>query len=169
MDSADWKKPNQLIKGAFLAAAAFTLQSASLYFPVIGASLSSLSTLPIALAGYLNINTGILAYIVTGLLLGLWSVPRALFFYCGAGILGLCLGILIKRRVPFFYLVCLSGITMAFGLICVSSFLNWPLLPWLQQDKRFLLIPVMLVWSTIYAAIWVPVLKAVIRRLRGYI
>jgi hypothetical protein len=165
----DWKNPRQLIKGAFLAAVAFALQSASLYFPVLGASLSSLSTLPIALAGYLNINTGILAYIVTGLLLGLWSVPRALFFYCGAGLLGLSLGILMKRRVPFLYLVCLSGIIMALGLLCVSFFLKWPLLPWLQSDKRFLLIPIMLAWSTIYAAIWVPVLRGVLSRLKGYL
>lgn len=169
MYNQDWKSPQQLIKGALFAALAYAIQMAPFYVPVVGASLSSLSTLPIALAAFLNVYTGVLTYFVTGLLLCLWSLPRALFFCCGAGLLGLSLGIMLKKGVKYLPLILVSGALLTAGLIFVSVIIDLPLIPWLQQDKRVFLVPLMLVWSTIYAAIWVPILRALLARLKIYL
>lgn len=169
MYNLDWKSPQQLIKGALFAALAFAVQMAPFYIPVVGVSLSSLSTLPITLAAYSNVHTGVLTYFVTGLLLCLWSMPRALFFCCGAGLLGLSLGIMMTRGVKILPLILVSGALLTAGLVLVSAIIDLPLIPWLQQDRRVFLIPLMFVWSSIYAAIWVPVLQALLARLKTYL
>ncbi len=169
MNNREWKRPRNLTVGALLAALAVGFQASPLYLPFVGISFSSLSTLPIALAGYMEGMTGFLAYLVTGLMMITLSVPQALIFFLTSGLLGLCLGILMRRRVPFLVVVGLSALLLSLGILILGSLLGIPVLPWLTGAKRALLIPVTLFLTLLYSAVWVPVLAAVIVRIKVFL
>lgn len=164
----DWKKPRYLARGSLLAAIALALQAAPFYLSLAGVPFSSLSTLPIAMAAYLHGVTGLLTYLAAGALLSLWSVPRALLFCCGTGLLGLSLGIMMRRGFPLLRLAILSGIALATGILGAAAILEVPLLPWLKEGQRQLLVPLMLIWCVFYAAVWIPVLNMVLMRLQWF-
>ncbi|MBZ4653046.1 MAG: hypothetical protein JG781_384 [Peptococcaceae bacterium] len=169
MNNREWKRPRNLTIGALLAALAVGFQASPLYLPFVGISFSSLSTLPIALAGYMEAMTGLLAYLVAGLIMITLSVPQALIFFLSSGLLGLCLGILMKSKAPFLVVVGVSAFLLSLGILILGSLLGIPVLPWLTGVRRALLIPVTLCLTLLYSAIWVPVLAAVIVRVKTYL
>ncbi|QNB46434.1 hypothetical protein BR63_08985 [Thermanaerosceptrum fracticalcis] len=169
MNNKEWKNPRNLTIGALLASVAVGFQASPLYLPFIGISFSSLSTLPIALAGYIHGITGFLAYLVAGFIMLTLSVPQALIFFLSSGLLGLSLGILMKRQAPFPAVVGIAALLLSVGMFILGFLLGIPVLPWLTGVKRALLIPVTLCLTLLYSAIWAPVLAAVIVRVKTYL
>ena len=169
MNNREWQRPRNLTMGALLAALAVGFQASPLYLPFIGISFSSLSTLPIAMAGYMEPMTGLLAYLAAGLIMITLSVPQALIFFLSSGLLGLCLGILMKRQAPFFVVVGVSASLLSIGIFSLGFLLGIPVLPWLTGMQRVYLMPVALCFTFLYSAVWVPVLAAVIARMKTFL
>ena len=166
MTHQDWRKPRYLTLGAVLAAMTVTIQISPLYLPLIGVSLSALSTLPVALSAYLHGVTGSLTFLVSGVILCFWSVPQALVFWLSSGLLGLCLGFLMKREYSLPVVVGISALALTLGVLFAGKLLGVPALPWLSGGKRAFLVPLLLASSLLYTFIWVPVLSVLLARLR---
>lgn len=90
-------------------------QAAPVFIPVIGMALSPLSTLPIALAGIINICLGVSVYIASAILLIFISIEEALILIFTTGILGLIIGILIYRKRMLISVLC-SGFVLSTGI-----------------------------------------------------
>lgn len=80
-----------LVVGALLGAIAVILQSAGI-FTGIGYLFSTMTTLPLALAGLLSLRIGVMTYSLTGLLLAILQPSELLIFLFTTGLLGLSLG-----------------------------------------------------------------------------
>jgi|GEM_PF-2301224 len=169
MSVHNWNRPRNITIGALLAAISVAIQASPLYLPLVGISLSALSTLPVAVAGYLNGATGVFTFLISGAILCFWSVPQALVFLFSSGLLGLCLGILIKKRYHFLFVAGICALVLTGGFLVVGKLLGIPILPWLTGTKRLMLAPVLLFCSFIYSAIWVPVLNAFLSRLEQHL
>ena len=165
MGTQDWKRPRNITAGALLAAFAATIQVSPLYLPLIGVSLSALATLPIAVASYLHPVTGALSFLIGGALVCCWSLPQAMIFLCGSGLLGLSLGIMLRNKFHYLIVAVTGAVLLTCGFLTVGALFGIPVLPWLVGAKRFLLAPVLFVCALVYSAIWVPVLKALLDRL----
>lgn len=165
MEREDFKNPQNICRGAVLASLAVVLQVAPLLIPIIGVSISALSTLPVVLAVYSNVIIGILVYIVAGVLISFWSVPQSLMFIFTSGILGLSLGICMKKRLPFMVVVITSALLMSIGLLVVGGILKIPILPWLAGTKRVFLVPAILLSTTVYSTIWMLLIRALLSRM----
>ncbi len=168
MPDDDWRKSQNITLGALLAAIAVVLQIMPLYLPVIGTSLSALSTLPVALASYRQRVVGLLTYISSGIIILCWNVPQAIIFLCSSGFLGLCLGILLKENYSFGRVLCSATLVMALGVLLAGEILGIPVLPWLSGVQQFLIIPAVFVCSLLYTTIWILVLKAALERFKNY-
>ena len=169
MNCEEWKSSRNIVIGALLAVIATIIQASTLYLPLLGISLSALSTLPVALSGYLNIVTGLLTYLVSAVLLLSWGFPSALIFICSSGFLGFCLGVLLKRGYPFYAVAVISSVCLTCGILIACNILGLPVLPWLPVDKRMFFFPVLMVGSFVYAAVWIGLLNFILLRLKQYI
>lgn len=168
MKGENWRSPRLMIQGALLSAITVIIQASPLYLPVVGISLSALSTLPVAVAAYLNGITGFLAYLISGILLIFWSVPQSLIFLASSGLLGLLLGLLMRRQASFPLLIAVPALALAGGILAVGELLGIPILPWFAGWKRLYLLPAVLACALVYTAVWIPVLAALLYRLRHY-
>lgn len=168
MDLQDWKRPRNITIGALLAAITVMIQISPLYLPLAGVSLSALATLPAALAGYLSAATGILTFLISATLVCCWSVPQSVIFLCSSGLLGLTLGIMLKKGLHYLIIACTGALILTCGFLAVGNLLGIPILPWLAGPKRYLLIPVLFLCSFVYSAIWVPVLKVLFARIEKH-
>lgn len=164
----DWRNPRNITWGALLAAIAVVLQIMPLYLLIIGTSLSSLSTLPVALASYKQRNIGLLTYISSGIIIMCWSVPQAIIFLCSSGLLGLCLGYLIKENYPFVRILFSAALILALGILLAGEILGIPVLPWLGGAHRIVIIPAVFLCSFFYTGIWILVLKVALARFMKY-
>lgn len=168
MSPEEWKKPRSLCLGAVLAALAAGVQISPLLIPLVGVSLSALSTIPIAFAAYLNPITGFLTYLTGGSLVLLWSFPQAVIFFFTSGLIGLSLGILMKRRCRLIVVACVPAFLLFLGSIAAAKLLGFPLLPWLTGQGRSMLIPIVMLGAFLYTSIWIPVLAALLSRLEKH-
>ena len=169
MCAHEWKRPRNITAGALLAALGAVIQISPLYLPLIGVSLSALATLPVAIAAYLHGITGVLTFLISGVLICCWSLPQAVIFLCGSGLLGLALGIMLQKNCHFLIAATGGALLLTAGFLTAGALLGIPILPWLTGAARFLLTPVLFICSLLYSAIWVPVLKVLLGRLGPYI
>lgn len=166
MSRYEWKNPQNLTLGAVLVSITVIIQASSLYLPVVGISLSALSTLPVALASYYNGVTGILTFLAAGVLMLFWNVPQAVIFLFTSGLLGVILGILLRWRSKLITVVVIPALFLSIGVFLAGSLLGIPIFPWLSGLEKIFLFPVMVLFCTVYTSVWVPVLAAIIGRLR---
>jgi len=169
MSYKEWKSPRNIIMGALLAVLASVIQASNLYLPLLGISLSAFSTLFVALSGYLNIITGLLTYLVSAVILLSWGLPNALIFMCSSGLLGFCLGVLLKRGYQFYAVAVMSSVCLSCGILTAGYIIGVPILPWLVADKRMFLFPILLTGSFVYTAVWMGLLNYVLLRLKDHV
>ncbi len=169
MGYEDWKSPRSITMGALLAVLASIIQASALYLPLLGISLCSISTLFVALSGYLNAVTGMMTYLISAILLLFWGFPHALVFMCSSGLLGLCLGVLLKRKYPIYAVALISSVCLSAGLLFACKLLGIPLFPWLTGDNRLFFFPVLMLYSLIYTIVWIGLLSFTVERLKEYV
>lgn len=169
MSRYEWKKPRNLTLGAVLVSITVIIQASPLYLPVVGISLSALSTLPVALASYYNGTTGFLTYLSAGVLLFFWNVPQAVIFLFSSGLLGVILGVLIRCKLPLITVITVPALVITLGIILAGTLLGIPVFPWLTGFEKIFILPVMLLCCVVYTSVWVPVLAAIITRLRSFL
>lgn len=140
--------------GGIFVGLAVIFQAAAVLLPVIGMALSPLSTLPIALAGMLNISLGVTVYIASVIILAFISIEECLILIFTTGILGLVMGILIYRKGVLVSVLC-SGVALSIGIgvltYVIGVFEMGSLEDYIPAGA---LILVFLLFSVIYAWVW---------------
>lgn len=167
MNRSTWKSAKSLTLGALLLAAAVMLQASAMYMAVVGVSVSGLSTLPVALAAYYNRISGLLAYLGAGMLLIFLNPPQGIIFMFSSGLLGLSLGILLRCRRELVTVVIVPSLLLCGGVFAAGGLLGVPVFPWLSGLGKVLMFPLMALCCLLYTAVWIPVLAAIIARLRS--
>lgn len=125
-DSSEFSSTAKLLLTAILSSFAAIFQSAGGFMPGIGFAVSPLTTLPIFLATILSVKFGILAYIVTILLLLLIQPSELFIFPFTTGILGLALGATFpKSRL---IVVLTAGASLFTGIIVLLYLFRFPVL-----------------------------------------
>ncbi|MCP8968392.1 hypothetical protein [Ectobacillus ponti] len=117
----------KLVLGAILAALAALLQSAGV-FTGIGYTLSVLTTGPIVMAAVISIRSGLLAYLVTILLLLVLQPSELFVFPFTTGLLGLSLGIGLRLCRLRWQTVLLAGASLGTGILFLLYILRFPVL-----------------------------------------
>lgn len=163
------KKTRKLVFGALMTSLAVGIQIAPLYLPFVGISLSALSTLPLAVAGYLEIMTGLMTFGVSGVLLLFFGVSYSLAFLFSSGLLGLCLGIMLRKKYAYPVMAFIASLCLTGGLLLLGKFFGLPVLPWLTGKKRQFLVLVLWFGTFLYSSLWLPVLSVFINRLGKYL
>jgi hypothetical protein len=150
--------------GGLLAALAFVLQSAPVW-SAFGLALSPLSTAPAAAAAILSPLCGISVFLSASVMLLIVSAQEALIFMLGTGLLGVVLGLTMRRDAAFG--ISAAGLSLLIGLyvlfyVCGVSLFG-PFTQYIQGFAEIFLIA----FSVLYAALWRVLLRCVFKRLKG--
>ena len=151
--------------GGIFVGLAVIFQAAPVLLPVIGMSLSHLSTLPIALAGMLNISLGVTVYIASVIILAFISIEECLILLFTTGILGLVMGILIYRKGVLVSVLC-SGVALSIGIGVLTYVIGVFQMGSLEDSiPAGVLILVFLLFYIVYAWVW----NVMVRKFVGYL
>lgn len=152
--------------GSLLGAIAALLQSAGL-FAGIGYAVSMFSTAPILLATMFSLRTGFLTYILTGLLLVILQPTEVLIFLFTTGLLGVSLGMTLKRINKALFLLFFPSAILSIGIFLLLYVFRYPISGWVfslnMNMSIILLVPV---FSLLYSWIWVTGYKKVLKRVK---
>ncbi|MDG5789920.1 hypothetical protein QA612_20905 [Evansella sp. AB-P1] len=151
--------------GSMLTAIAVIFQSAPVFLPVVGFAFSPLSTLPIALAAFLNISLGIVVYVATAFILTFIYIQEAIILIFTTGLLGLTIGIFLYRK-GLFASIFFSSILLSLGMLMLTYFVGIAVFGTMTPLARIpLTLLIFYFFSLIYASIWSIYLKKIINNL----
>ncbi|WP_461613052.1 hypothetical protein [Clostridium sp. Marseille-QA1073] len=140
--------------GGILTAVAVLFQSAPVFLPVIGLTLSPLSTLPIAIAAVSNISLGFTVFFSSALILAIVSAQETIILLFTTGLLGIVIGTLLYRK-GIIISILFSSITLSLGMIFLTYIVGIPafvdLTSSLSTPLTFL---IFFSFSLVYASIW---------------
>lgn len=140
--------------GGLLVSLTVMFQAMPVFLPLLGMAFSPFSTLPIAIAGIINVSLGVSVYIASALVLTLVSVEESLILLFTTGILGLIIGILLYRKGLIISMFS-SGVTLAFGITVLTFVIGVFQLESLTNKVHGpFIIVIYLLFSLIYAFIW---------------
>lgn len=140
--------------GGILTAIAVICQSAPLFLPAIGLAFSPLSTLPIALAAFYNIQHGFAVFFSSAFILAFLSVQEALILLFTTGLLGIAIGTLLYRK-KILVSILFSGIILFLGMISLTYLVGISAFGDLTGSLPIhLTLLIFLSFSFIYAGIW---------------
>lgn len=150
--------------GGILTTIAVVFQSAPVFLPIIGMALSPFSTLPIALAAYMNISLGIAVLFSSVLILTFLSLQEAIILIFTTGLLGIVTGLLYQKSLfisIFYSSITLSiGITLLTYVVGISAFGDF-----ISSFSVQLVLIIFIIFSVIYTSIWNIFFKHFIRYL----
>lgn len=140
--------------GGILTALAVLFQSAPVFLPGVGLTLSPLSTLPIAMAAVINISLGLTVFFSSALILTFVSVQESIILLFTTGLLGITLGILLNRKGNLISIL-LSGVALSFGMLCLTYIIGVPAFAELTEtvSAPFIILTFIL-FSLAYSSIW---------------
>lgn len=140
--------------GGVFVGLAVVFQAGPVLLPVIGMAISPLTTLPIALAGVLNIYLGISVYIASALLLAFISIEESLILIFTTGILGLVMGALIYRKGKLASILC-SGVALSIGISILTFVIGVFQIESLEGTVPVGIVGLaVLLFSLVYAWVW---------------
>lgn len=140
--------------GGVLTTMAVLFQSAPVFLPMIGLSLSPLSTLPIAIASVFSISLGLAVFFSSAVILAVISAQETLILVFTTGLLGIVIGTLLYRK-GIIISILFSSIALSLGIISltyiagISSFVDLT-----SSLSTPLALLVFISFSLIYAIIW---------------
>jgi hypothetical protein len=140
--------------GGILTTVAVLFQSAPVFLPGIGLTLSPLSTLPIAIAAVSNISLGFAVFFSSALILTVVSAQETIILLFTTGLLGIVIGTLLYRQ-GIIISILFSSITLSLGMIFltyiagVSAFVD--LTSSISTSLTFL---IFFSFSIVYASVW---------------
>jgi len=150
--------------GGLSAAISVLLQSAPVWLPALGMALSPLSTVPVAFIASISPLTGFISFLGTGAMLCAVSIQEALIFIFSTGLLGLAVGMLIKRKMII--RLGLSGGALFCGLNVLLLVFKINLFGSDIQHMTIFLQFCLALFSVSYALIWSGIIRLIIKRLR---
>ncbi|MDQ0257779.1 hypothetical protein J2S74_005241 [Evansella vedderi] len=140
--------------GSILTAIAVIFQSAPVFLPVIGLAFSPFSTLPIALAAFLNRSLGISVYVATAFILTFIYIQEAIILIFTTGLLGITIGTFLYRK-GLFVSILFSSLLLSLGMVFLTYFVGIAVFGNLTSTGP---IPftffIFFSFSLIYASIW---------------
>jgi hypothetical protein len=143
-----------------------TFQSAPVFLPAVGLLLSPISTMPIAMAAYLNLSLGLSVYLASGLILLAVSLQEASILFFTTGILGFVTGALVYRK-GMVISISSSGIALSAGLMCLTYIIGIPSFhDFAEMFPSWAAVLIFFVFSFIYAGLWNIFLRKLIQYLR---
>lgn len=140
--------------GAMLTAIAVLFQSAPVFLPAIGLTLSPLSTLPIAIAAVMSISLGFTVFLASALILVFVSSQEAIILLFTTGLLGIVMGALLYRK-GIILSIFLSSIALTLGMLALTYIVGIP--GFVELTSKFsapLTFLIFLLFSFAYAGIW---------------
>ncbi|PMC40738.1 hypothetical protein CJ195_03240 [Bacillus sp. UMB0899] len=147
----------KLMIGAIMASLAAILQSAGL-FVGFGYVLSMLATLPIILTTMISIRIGMMAYISTILLVSIIQPSEIIIFTFTTGLLGLCIGIGLRRFKHVLYVMVFAALSLTMGIISVMTIFHFPILgPSVSTALDSKIVGAVFVFALLYSWIWIKV------------
>ena len=149
---ASGTKIKKIVIASMLSALAAVMQSAgALGGP--GFIISSLVTMPVALAAILSITTGAAAYSVTLLLLVILQPSEVVIFPFTTGLLGIGIGLALKLFKTRAAVTALSALSLAFGISFLLYVLRFSVLGPVSP-KKFSLIAIGAIYTFSYLYSW---------------
>lgn len=146
---------DMLVMIALLSAIAAILQSMGGFLPGIGYAISPFSTAAIFLANWLFPKRGILAYLLTIVLLWIIQPSELVVFPFTTGILGVVLGLSMHFLKNRLIIVFLSGAGLTMGIQFVLSVLRFPLLgPVAETSFSLHVFVYIFIFSIVYSWVW---------------
>lgn len=150
--------------GGILTTLAVMFQSAPIFLPTIGMALSPLSSLPIALAAYVNLSLGISTLISSTILLMFISIEEALILLFTTGLLGVVLGVLYQKSLLISILY--SAMALTIGMIVLTYIVGIAAFGDLTNSFSIIVtILIFIIFGIIYSTIWNIYLKKFIQYL----
>lgn len=140
--------------GAILTTLTVLFQSAPLFLPMIGLTLSPLSTLPIAIAAVFNVSLGITVFFSSAVILAMFSIQETIILFFTTGLLGIIMGTLLYRKGIIISII-FSSITLTFGItiltyiVRISAFVDFA-----SSLTTPLAILFFSIFSFVYSFIW---------------
>ncbi|AZU62235.1 hypothetical protein [Neobacillus mesonae] len=169
-DFSKKSKTNLLVLAALFASIAEILQSAGGFLPGIGYFISPFATAPILLCSMLSVPLGGITYFLTILLLLILVPSELIVFPFATGLLGLGIGggfHFFKKRIA---IISSGAIFLAAGILTLLYGIKFPVLgPAVSSSFSFLASSGILLFSFIYAWIWVDLGLFLFNRLKKFI
>jgi hypothetical protein len=140
--------------GGILTTVVVLLQSAPVFLPAIGLTLSPLSTLPIAIAAVSNISLGFTVFFSSTLILAIVSPQETVILLFTTGLLGMVMGTLLYRK-GIITSILFSSIALSLGMIFltyiagVSAFVDLT-----SSLSTALILIIFFSFSLVYASVW---------------
>ncbi|MFD1269437.1 hypothetical protein [Paenibacillus motobuensis] len=155
-----------MVTVAFLAALSAMLQSMGGILPGIGFLISPFATAPIILGSVLSAGSGIIAYLLTILLLLFIQPSELIVFPFTTGLLALGLGIslvLLKSRLT---VLLIGSISLFVGILFLLYVFRFPVLgPTVSSAFSLSVTTLLLGFCLLYCWVWVEMSKWIIRKL----
>lgn len=140
--------------GGILTTFSVLFQSAPIFLPAIGMALSPLSTLPIALAAYLNISLGIIVLFASALILIFISIQESAIFLFATGLIGIVIGTLLHRK-GIKISILFSAIALSLGMIFLTYIAGIPVFGnFTNSISTSISLLIFITFSLIYVSIW---------------
>ncbi|HYE09356.1 MAG TPA: hypothetical protein VEF53_04185 [Patescibacteria group bacterium] len=140
--------------GGILTTVAVLFQSAPVFLPVFGLTLSSLSTLPIAIAAASNISLGFTVFFSSAIILAIVCVQETIILLFTTGLLGIVIGTLLYRKGIIFSII-ISSITLSLGMVFLTYIVG--ISAFVDLTSLFstpLILLIFFTFSLVYASIW---------------
>jgi hypothetical protein len=151
--------------GGILTTLTVMFQSSPVFLPTIGLALSPFSTIPIAIATFLNIYLGVAVLFSSTLILIIISPQEALILLFTTGLLGAILGIMLYRK-GIFLSILVSAVNLTVGMWVLTYLIA---VPGFVEITGSLSLPLILLcfflFSLVYVSIWSIILRRFVKLL----
>jgi len=139
--------------GGVLTTITVLFQSAPVFLPAVGLTLSPLSTLPIAIAAASNIFLGLAVFISSALILSMVSIQESIILLFTTGPLGIVIGAFIYRKKIIVSIIS-SSLTLFSGIIFLTYIINIFTFIDARKFSTSLTLLILFTFSFLYALIW---------------
>lgn len=155
-----------MVFGALCGALAALFQSAGGWLPGLGLAISPLATAPIALSTFVQYRTGVLAFILSNILLLFLQPSELMIFPFTTGLLGIGLGYSFNKCETVVAKVICSSLFLTLGIIFVLYVLQFPILgPMVKTDLSIFTLFFISIFSLGYSWLWLILFQFILVRI----
>lgn len=162
----NYSKTMKLVLVSIFACMAAILQSAGGFLPGVGYLISPLATAPILLSWFFSIPFGVMANIVTILLLVVIQPTELIIFPFTTGLLALGIGAAFHFLKVRLSIIVAGAFALTLGIVTVLYIFQFPILgPVASNSFSLLTTGSILLFSLFYSWLWVEISLKIIKRL----
>lgn len=150
-----------IVIGSLLAAIAAIFQLIPVFLTEGLVFLTILSAIPIYLISIINPKVGLLSYIITGILVMIFSIHEGLFFLCTNGVVGMSLGMSSYYTKKKLIIWAISSITLTISLSIMNYVIGIPVFGFKIPGGMPIQIVILFVFSLIYNIIYYYIISTI--------